>query len=168
MTPAHMWLQSHHASADQHFLLVNKTKHGITCWRTVHEVKLSQSRNRRKKKITYFPFERSFKDDDSMLSIIKLLKLGPSMEIKGKWSFLSSFSCPKPVWISLFCWTQKIDFHRKEKNKYCKLMATINCLLSHISQNIIFCVRQKRETQVRNHLRESKGWQFPFLGELSL
>lgn len=120
MTPAHMWLQSHHASADQHFLLVNKTKHGITCWRTVHEVKLSQSRNRRKKKITYFPFERSFKDDDSMLSIIKLLKLGPSMEIKGtefikRWSFLSSFSCPKPVWISLFCWTQKIDFYRKEK-----------------------------------------------------
>jgi len=41
--------------------------------------------------------------------------------------------------------TVAIDFHSRKKILW-KLMATVNCLVTNIIQNIFFCVQQKKET----------------------
>ncbi len=38
-----------------------------------------------------------------------------------------------------------IDFHSMEKKILWKSMATVNCLVTNILQNIFFCVQQKKE-----------------------
>ncbi len=66
-------------------------------------------------------------------------------------SIFSASCCYKPIWIYLFCWTQKkvfwrmlvaTDFHSMKTKTLWKSMATSNCLVSSILQNIIFCLEQ--------------------------
>ncbi len=85
---------------------------------------------------------------------------------------LSSFIHTQ-IWVSFFCWTQKKVFWRMLVTKQLivaidfysilsilwKSMATINCLVTNLLQNIFFCAQQKKETQVWNTLRVSKWWQ---------
>jgi len=67
-----------------------------------------------------------------------------------------------------------IDYHvRKKKKIPWKWMGGVNCLVTNILQNILFCVQQKKET--RTGLEQHKGEQIDkqmtelkFLGELSL
>ncbi len=66
---------------------------------------------------------------------------------------LSSFtSCSKPVWAFFLCGTQKKIFFLKDGNHaidgshwIAQSMATVNCLVTHILQNIFFGVPQKKE-----------------------
>ncbi len=49
-------------------------------------------------------------------------------------------------------------------------MATVNCLVASILQNIFFCVQQKKETHagLERHEGEQMITKFSFSGELSL
>jgi len=46
----------------------------------------------------------------------------------------------------------------------------VNCLVTNILQNILFCAQQKRETHtgLEQHEGEKMMTEFSFLGELSL
>jgi len=41
-----------------------------------------------------------------------------------------------------------IEFLSRKKKKLWKSMATVNCLITNILQNVFFCVQQKKETHL--------------------
>ncbi len=82
----------------------------------------------------------------------------------------SPSSSSKPVWMSLFCRTQRkifwrkfvtrlfwgtIDFHSRKKILW-KSMVPQNCSVSHILQNIFLCVQQNKH--IHATIRKSGIW----------
>ncbi len=83
----------------------------------------------------------------------------------------SPSSRSKPVWMSLFCRTQRkifwrkfvtrlfwgtIDFHSRKKYILWKSMVPQNCSVSHILQNIFLCVQQNKDIHTGLELLEDE------------